>query len=392
MGNLTAMKVKSIKKPGHYSDGGGLLLKVNKAGSKYWILRVQINKQRHDYGLGSVSMMSLADARHAAHEARRAIRIEGRNPFKERTATTIPTFAECVDRTYDLLSPRWRSVKTGANWRARIDEYALPRVGDSRVDEITREDMLGILGPIWVSKPQVAMKLRQSLKAVFKYALSCGHVQTNMVGEILDGALPSQPKVKSNFRALPHGEVSGALEIVEASGASMSAKLAFRFVVVTAARSGEVRGARWDEIDLASSTWTIPGERMKTGKEHRVPLSDEAVDVLKQARTLHDGELIFPSPMKPQKPLSDMALTKLLRDLNLAERATIHGMRSSFRDWCAETGKPRELAEAALAHVVGGVEGAYFRSDLFERRAVVMQGWADYLRGEQGGKLVQLRA
>ena len=392
MARLTAQKVKSITKPGHYSDGGGLLLKVSKHGSKYWILRVQIDKKRRDYGLGSVSMVSLADARHAAHAARRAIRIEGRNPFQERDKELAPTFAECVGKTYDLLSARWRSEKTGANWRARIDEYATPRVGEIRIDAITRDDMLGILGPIWTAKPEVARKLRQSLKAVFKYALSCGYVDMNLAGEVLDGALPSQPKVKANFRALPYSEVSGALDIVESSGASMSAKLAFRFVVLTAGRSGEVRGASWSEIDTDAQTWTIPGERMKTGREHRVPLSDEAVAVLRQARTMHKGELVFPSPMKMHKPLSDMSLTKLLRDVGLADRATIHGFRSSFRDWCADTGKPRELAEAALAHVVGGTEGAYFRSDVFERRRAVMQSWADYLSGEHGGKVVQLRA
>ena len=321
MARLTAQKVKSITKPGHYSDGGGLLLKVSKYGGKYWILRVQIAKKRRDYGLGSVSMVSLADARHAAHAARRAIHIEGRNPFQERDKELAPTFAECVGKTYDLLSARWRSEKTGANWRARIDEYATPRVGEIRVDAITRDDMLGILGPIWTAKPEVARKLRQSLKAVFKYALSCGYVDMNLAGEVLDGALPSQPKVKSNFRALPYTEVSEAIDIVESSGASMSAKLAFRFVVLTAARSGEVRNATWAEIDLASSTWTIPAHKMKANAEHRVPLSDAAVDVLKQARTMHKGELVFPSPMKPTKPLSDMALTKLLRDVGLAESA-----------------------------------------------------------------------
>ena len=392
MARLTAQKVKNIKAPGHYSDGGGLLLRVNKTGSKCWILRVQIDKRRRDYGLGSVSMVTLADARHKAHEARRAIRLEGRNPFTERDKEQAPTFSVCVGKTYDLLSARWRSEKTRAAWRARVHEYATPRIGDSRIDAVSRDDMLGILGPIWTTKPEVARKLRQSLKAVFKYALSCGYVDLNLAGEVLDGALPSQPKVKANFRALPYSEVSDALEIVAASGASMSAKLATRFLVLTAGRSGEVRGASWSEIDLEARTWTILGERMKTGREHRVPLNDAALDVLRQARTMHEGELIFPSPMKMHKPLSDMALTKMLRDVGLAEKATIHGFRSSFRDWCADTGKPREIAEAALAHVVGGVEGAYFRSDLYERRRAVMEQWASYLSGEHGGKVVRLHA
>ena len=378
MARLTAKRVNSITKPGHYSDGEGLLLKVNKGGSKYWILRIQVDKRRRDYGLGPVSMLTLAEAREAAREARRAIHVEGRNPFAERQRPSVPTFTECVDRTYELLSARWRSEKTAKQWRSRLDEYAIPRIGELQINHVRRDDVLGILEPIWVNKPEVARKLRQSLKAVFGWAVSSGYVQTNLAGEVLDGALVAQPKVKSNFRALPHGEVSEALNIV------------FRFVVLTAARSGEARNAEWSEIDLTSRTWTIPAQKMKANVEHRVPLSDAAVDVLKEAHILSGGEgLIFPSPMKPHKPLSDMALTKLLRDVGLA-RATVHGFRSSFRDWCADTGKPRELAEAALAHVVGGVEGAYFRSDLFERRMRLMRSWSDYLAGSKPAKIFRL--
>ena len=154
----------------------------------------------------------------------------------------------------------------------------------------------------------------------------------------------------------------------------MAAKLALKFVVLTACRSGEVRLAEWSEIDLASATWTLPGSRMKSGAEHRVPLSDAALEVLEQARPLSGGrDLVFPSPRSPNRALSDMSLTKVLRTTGLAERTVVHGLRSTFRDWCADTGKPRELAEAALAHTVGGVEGAYFRSDVFDRRRALMQ-------------------
>ena len=250
MGKLTALKVKNLRRPGRYSDGGGLLLKVNETGGKSWILRIQINKRRHDYGLGSVSVLGLAEARHAAYEARRAIHLKGRNPFTEREAPKSPTFSECAERTYDLLSARWRSPKSGANWRARIEKYALPRIGDSRVDEITREDMLAIIGEIWAAKPEMGRKLRQALSAVFKYAMSCGHVRENLAGEVLSGALIPQPKVRANFRALPYGELPEAMKIVEASGASMSARSCFAFLVHTAARSGEARMATWDEIDL----------------------------------------------------------------------------------------------------------------------------------------------
>ena len=201
--------------------------------------------------------------------------------------------------------------------------------------------------------------------------------------EAIDGALPRMPAVKAHLRALPHREVASALDTVADSRASLTAKLALRFLVLTAARTVEVRGATWDEIDIDARVWRIPGERMKAGQEHRVPLSTAALATLQQARALDDGSgLVFPSPVRRGCQMSNMTLTKVLRDTGLAERATVHGFRSSFRDWCAETGKAREVAEAALAHTVGGVEGAYFRSDLFERRRRLMDAWAAYVTGE----------
>ena len=206
-----------------------------------------------------------------------------------------------------------------------------------------------------------------------------------MAGEGIEGALPAMPAVKAHFRALPYQEVAAALETVDGSKASKAAKLCLRFLILTAARSGEARAATWAEVDFEAKEWRIPGERMKGGREHRVPLNRAALVVLERARVLDEGSgLIFPSPLKPGRPLSPMTLTKILRDQGLAERGTVHGFRSSFRDWCAETGKPREVAEAALAHTVGGVEGAYFRSDLYARRRVLMDQWAAFLTGRRG--------
>ena len=199
------------------------------------------------------------------------------------------------------------------------------------------------------------------------------------------------PAVRSHFRALPYREIPAALQAIEATGASPSAKLCLRFLVLTASRSGEARLAAWSEMDMEASLWRIPGQRMKSGKEHRVPLSSEVLEVLAEAGRWRDGsDLVFPSPLKPRRPLSNMTMTKLLRDVGLAERATVHGFRSSFRDWCAESGKPRELAEAALAHSVGGVEGAYFRSDLLERRRRVMEQWGLFL-ATKPAKVVSIR-
>ena len=218
------------------------------------------------------------------------------------------------------------------------------------------------------------------MRATLRWAQAHGYVEHNVAGEGIDGALPAQPAVKEHLRALPYREVATAMETVEASRASLAAKLCLRLTILTAARSGEARGASWAEMDLDAREWRIPGSRMKAGAEHRVPLSDAALAVLEHARQLREGsDLIFPSPVRRGRPLSDMALTNVLRDTGLAERATVHGFRSSFRDWCAETGQPREIAEAALAHTVGGVEGAYFRSDLFDRRRRLMADWARYL-------------
>ena len=193
------------------------------------------------------------------------------------------------------------------------------------------------------------------------------------------------------MRALPYRDVAAALATIEASGSSLSAKACLTFTILTAARSGEARGAIWDEIDEDAATWTIPGSRMKGGREHRVPLSAAALGVLERMRPLRDDSgLVFPSPTRRGKPLSDMTLTKILRNTGLSARSTVHGYRSSFRDWSADSGKPREIAEAALAHAVGGVEGSYFRSDLFDRRRRLMADWAGYLSGD-GAKVVQLR-
>ena len=293
-----------------------------------------------------------------------------------------PTFREAAERTFEANRARWRNNKTTANWLQGMAKRVLPVLGEMRVDAIGREDVLRILTPIWTSRPEIARKLRSRIRAVLAWSQAHGHVEHNVAGEAIDGALPAMPAVKAHFRALPHPEVAAALDIVTASRASVSAKTCLRFVVLTACRSGEARLATWGEIDRPAREWRIPGTRMKAGVEHRVPLSDAVLDVLESVRPLRDRhDLLFPSPSRPGKPLSDMTLTKVLRDTGLAARATVHGFRSAFRDWCADTGKPREVAEAALAHTVGGVEGAYFRSDLFARRRRLMGQWAQYVTG-----------
>ena len=242
---------------------------------------------------------------------------------------------------------------------------------------------------IWTTKPSIARKLRQRLRAVFAWAQAFGFVTVNPAGEVINAALPPMPAVKQHFRALPYVEAGSALETVEACGSSLRSRLCLRFLVLTAARSGEARGATWSEVDFEAATWTIPGTRMKAGREHRVPLSKQALDVLKQVYRLDDDSgLCFPSVLKPGRQLSDMTLTKLLRSIGLADRATVHGFRTTFKTWCMEqTDTPWAVGEAALAHSLGNsTEQAYARADLFERRRTLMQQWADYLTGRSQGK------
>ena len=388
---LTAAKVKALTKPGMHHDGRGLYLRVAPGGSKsLGMLRLTIDGRRRDLGLGGYPAVLLAKARQFADAHRLAV-AEGRDPLAEKRRAKMPTFAEAAAKVHEVNLPRWKNGKHTDQWINTLRSYAFPTIGKLSLDRIERRDVLAILGPIWSAKPETARRVRQRIRTVLKWGQAHGYVEHNAAGDGIDGALPPLPRVKAHFRALPYAEVPAALETIDASPAGLAAKLCMRFLILTAARSGEARGATWNEIGMEGREWRIPAERMKGGVEHRVPLSEPALAVLPEAAALHDDNgLVFPSPRKRGSPLSDMALTKILRDCGLADRATVHGFRSAFRDWAADTGKAREIAEAALAHTVGGVEGAYFRSDLYERRAVLMQQWAAYVTGDDA-KVVVLR-
>ncbi len=394
MEKFTAARAKSLKTPGRYRAGDTLYLNISPSGAKSWVQRLAINGVRRDIGLGSFSLVSLAEAREKAHENRRAARIEKRDILAEKRRAKMPTFREAAHKVYEANKPRWRAEKHAKNWIQIVSKYAFPAIGDMRIDEIDREAVLRILTPIWSTKSETARKLRQKIRSVMQWAQAHGFIENNPAGEAIDGALPRMAKVKAHFRALDYREVGQALDIIESSGASMAAKLAIRFLILCAARSGEVRGATWGEIDTEAREWRIPGQRMKGGKEHRVPLSDEVLAVLEQARPLSGGEgVIFPSPMKTGKPLSDMTMTKILRDTGLASRATIHGFRTSFRTWASEkTNAEHAVMELALAHQVGSdVERSYARSDLFEKRRRLMDQWGRFVAGGEAGKVVAIR-
>ena len=376
-------KIKSLANPGRYSDGDGLYLNIAKGGSKSWILRAVIQGKRRDLGLGGYPKVSLAEARRLAIEKRTTV--SNGQDTKEVKQPELPTFQQAADLTIEANRRRWRHWKTEKHWQGCLASYVLPVFGDTPIDQVTQPQVLSVLSPIWGTKPSMARKLRQRVKAVFALAQAHGWVSQNPAGEVINAALPAMPAVKAHFRALPYKNMPAALRTVEMSSASLTARLCLKFLILTAARSGEARGAQWDEIDLDGATWTIPGPRMKTGIEHRVPLSGAALEVLDIAAMLDDGSgLVFPSLMRGGQVLSDMTLTKILRTTGLAERATVHGFRSSFRDWTLEdTSTPWAICEAALAHSLGNsTERAYARSDLFEKCRELMESWAAYATGD----------
>ena len=340
---LSAAFVRTAK-PG---DGNGLYLRVDRSGARRWEQRLRIHGRNRTLGLGGCQLVSLAEA---------------------------------AERVLEQKRPGWRSAKHPRDWIYSLRAYAFPELGHRPVGEITTADILAVLAPIWHDKHVTARRVRQRIGAVMKWAVAMGLRTDNPAGDVLGQALGRHRVIVKHMRALPHAEVAGAIEAVRNSAAGVATKLAFEFMVLTACRSGEVRLAGWDEINLEAGEWTIPGERMKA--QRPLPLSGGAVEILREARTLGGGGgLVFPSP--EGRRLSGSTLSTLLRGLRIA--AVPHGFRSSFRDWCGEcSNAPREVAEAALAHVVRDkVEAAYARSDLFERRRVLMDDWAAYLAGER---------
>ena len=387
---LTATKMKSLREPGKYGDGGGLYLIVTRTGSRNWIHRAVVNGKRCDLGLGRFPDVSLAQARDRCADNRKLI-ADGIDPRERKRQAKVRerkleaaavTFREAARIVHEHNRPTWRNEKHTVSWWQTLERHALPKIGNLPITEIDRAAVLDVLLPIWTSKPETARRVRQRMRTVFAFYQALEVIEHNPAGEAINAALPKTPKFKAHLRSLPYRELGAALETVDASEASKASKLCLRFLVLTAARSGEARAATWDEIDPDAATWTIPGERMKAGVEHRVPLSAQALDVLGSARSLDDGNgLVFPSPLRQGEALSDMTLTKVLKVAGLHDRATVHGMRTSFKTWTMEqTDTPWAVGEAALAHQLGGaVEQAYARSDLFDRRRVLMQQWADYL-------------
>ena len=364
--------------PGRHADGNGLYLFVQPSGTRSWIQRLVVRGRRRELGLGSIALVPLAEAREKARANRKLAR-EGGDPLAEKRRTEgIPTFAEAASRVLQQKRDGWRGRRHHREWMASMRRYAFPRIGKMPVSEVTSADLLEILTPIWHRKASSARRVRQRLRVVLEWAVAMEYRIDNPCDRI-GPVLGPQHDVTEHMRALPHREVAAAIRMVRAATAPEAAKLAFEFLVLTAARWSEVRWAGWAEIDRDAGVWTVPARRMKANRKHRVPLCGPALEILKAAQALEGGAGPLVFTRRGGKPLNDKELRWLVREQGIA--AVPHGFRSSFRDWAAEeTDHPREVIEAALAHVVRNrVEAAYARSDLFERRRRLMDDWARYL-------------
>ena len=394
---LSAAFVRQMTTPGKYFDGHGLFLRVDPNGAKFWIQRITIRGKRRELGLGGALLVSLSEAREKALENRKLARAGGDPLAEKRKAKAVLTFEEAARKAHEELSPTWKNPKDRAAFLSTLKTHTFPRFGSISVAEVTSADVRQAILAARKKTPEVARKLVFRVAAVFKWAVAEGMRTDNpAVAQAL--ALPRVEMRPVHRKALPYPEVAGCIEAVKASGAGISTKLALEFLVLTATRSGEVRGATWDEIDLGDratratcATWEIPASRMKAKKPHRMPLSARAVEILREAEKLADGSgLVFPGT-KRGKSLSDITLSKLVKELGFD--ADVHGFRTSFRMWAQEqTNFPREVAEAALAHVIQNkAEAAYARSDVFEKRRKMMESWAGYLTAQRG-RVVRLGA
>jgi integrase len=417
---LSARFVETVAEPGKYFDGQGLFLRVAPNGARQWVQRITIRGKRCELGLGSPPAVTLATARKVALENRGAAMLGGDPLAERRKAREVLTFAQAVDRYLDAKLSEFRNDKHRKQWRSTLETYALPVLGPKSVAEVTVQDVLRVLEPIWHGKTETATRVRGRIESVLSWATVAGHRTGDNPARWkgnLSETLPKPARVKKgdNQPALALGDVARWWdELAQREG--MAAR-ALQFLTLTAARSGEVRGATWDEIDLGEAAtpatsatrgavWTIPAERMKNGRPHRVPLTPEAVALLKALPRLDGSPFVFFAARGGM--LSDMTISAVMRRMQEAKvkakqpgyldpsskrPAVPHGLRSTFRQWAAERGYPRDMAEIALAHFIGSeVERAYQRSDMLDRRREMMGNWGAFLRDDavRGGKVLAL--
>jgi integrase len=406
LSRLTAQEVKKLAKvPGRHNDGGGLYLQVSPTGVPSWTFRYMVDGRERYAGLGPAHTISLKEARQKAAEFRR-LRIDGKDPLEERQKgrlerkvanAKVMTFQACAEGYIAAHQAGWRNPKHAAQWPATLEAYVFPVFGELPVQAVDVGLVMQALEPIWRKKAETASRVRGRIEAVLDWATVSGYRRGENPARWrghLEHKLPKRSKVApvEHHAALPYAELPAfTAELAEEEGIPARA---LRFAILTAGRTGEVIGARWEEIDLALRLWTVPAERMKSGKEHRVPLSGAAMAIVEQMMAIRESDFVFPGHRG--RPISNMAMTMLLRRMGRGG-VTVHGMRSAFSDWCAErTSFPAEVREMALAHAVGNkVEAAYRRGDLFQKRVQLAEAWARFCTtppAQSTGKLVPFRA
>ena len=383
-GRLNALKVAKLKDPGLYEDGGGLRLVVTDKGVKRWALRVTVNRRRVERGLGMWPGVSLEEARRKASEARAAakdgrdLRAEARSGMRQRAVT----FEAAFDAFFETRRQKLANGKHVLQWEATMRTYVFPLIGRRPVADVTSAEVLAVLQSIWFSKPETASRVLQRMRAVFDSAILRGTREraNPCIGVAME--LGTGHRRVKHHAAIPWKDVPTFVRDLRLRQTHAATRLLFEFLILTIARSGEARGALWQEIDLKNRVWTIPGNhsltgrRMKSGQEHAVPLSGRVISILRESRSLHDGLVVFPGANG--QPLSDNTLSKLMRDAG--EYGTPHGFRSAFKDWAAETGVRDEVSEAALAHVDRNrVRAAYRRTTFLDERRVVMERWTTFV-------------
>jgi len=398
---LTAAFVRNMRTKGKYHDGGGtgLYLRVEESGKRFWVQRITIRGKRRELGLGSPPVVTLAMAREQALDNKRLIRAGGDPLAEKRKVRDTLTFAQAMEKYLVIKLAEFRNDKHRKQWRATLDTYAVPVIGAKQVEEIDMRDILRVLEPIWTEKTETASRLRGRIEAVLSWATVAGHRKGDNparwkgnLSEML--AKPGKIARAGHFAALALSDTPRWwAELIRRDG---MASRALQFACLTVARSGEVRGMIWAEVDLEAALWTIPAVRMKAGREHRVPLTGQAVDLLRGLPRMNGSPYVFFAPQGGM--LSDMSISAVMRRMQAAEEkagragyvdarsgrpAVPHGLRSTFRDWAAEQGHDHVQAELALAHNVGSeVERAYRRSDMLERRREMMEQWARFV-GDQ---------
>ena len=383
---LTALKIKKLTIPGRYADGNNLYLEVDKSGARRWTLRVTILGRRRDMGLGGISTVSLEEARELAYQYRKIAR-SGGDPILERQKNRglQTTLIYCTKKVHEINLPTWKNEKFAKQWLSSLEHHVFPTIGKLPISQVTSADILRVLTPIWNTKGDTAKKIKQRLRMIIKWARAQGYFQGDDPVELAEQALPKQLKSDDHHKSLEFEKLPEMISNLRKSKISLPTKLALEFTILSACRTSEVLNAKWEEIDLTKLIWSIPSERMKGGKVHQVPLTDRMTVILNDCKKLKThNDLLFPREINGEA-LSNNTMRLALKK-RLKVDATVHGMRSSFKDWASETTNfANEVSEMALAHTISNkTELAYRRRTLIEKRRHLMQKWSDYLNNKEG--------